>query len=348
GRADSRIDLNRTGTPLLEIVSQPDLRSPAEARAYLDELKLVLQYLGVSDCNMQEGSLRVDANVNLHVDTPSGQIPTPIVEIKNLNSFRAVERSLEYESQRQYEVWLDQGVKKGDIPKQTRGWDDQQEITRAQRHKEESSDYRYFPDPDLVPVVVKPEEVDDVRNKIGELPAAIRLRLQEAHGISDYDANVIVNQGRDFVDYFVEVAEASGDAKRTSNWIQQEVLRRLNELQIPIARFPVSATELASLVQAIAAGALDNSRGRDVFGHMLEHGDSVSDAMQSLGIVSVDSGTLRSLCESLLADNPKVVAEVKEGKEKAVGALIGQAKRRNPNVNPGEVRALCLELIAAQ
>ena len=348
GRADSRIDLNRTGTPLLEIVSQPDLRSAAEARAYLDELKLLLQYLGVSDCNMQEGSLRVDANVNLHLDEPGGVIATPIVEIKNLNSFRAVERALEYESQRQYEVWLEKGVKKGDIPKQTRGWDDQLEVTRAQRHKEESSDYRYFPDPDLVPVVVNPDEVERVRATVGELPAALRLRLQEEYEVSEYDANVIVNQGRDFVGYFVEVADASGDARRTSNWIQQEILRRLNELQMSIRQFPVTAAALAGLVKAIASGELDSSRGRDVFGRMFEHGESAAEAMQSLGIVSVDAGSLRSLCEGLLAENPRVVAEVKEGKQKAVGALIGQAKRLNPNVNPSEVRAICLELIAQQ
>ena len=144
GKADSRIDLNRTGTPLLEIVSEPDMRSPQEAKVFLTELKLLLTYLGVSDCNMQEGSLRVDANVNLHVTTPDGQIATPIVEVKNMNSFRAVERALAYEAQRQCEVWQRTHEKMGDIPKQTRGWDDQAQITRGQRHKEESSDYRYF------------------------------------------------------------------------------------------------------------------------------------------------------------------------------------------------------------
>ncbi|MCA9265832.1 MAG: Asp-tRNA(Asn)/Glu-tRNA(Gln) amidotransferase subunit GatB, partial [Planctomycetales bacterium] len=145
GKLDSEIDLNRTGTPLLEIVSQPDMRSAAEARAYLQELKLLLTYLGVSDCNMQEGSLRVDANVNLHIHHQGRDIATPIVEIKNMNSFRAVERALEFEAQRQYDVWLETGQRLGDVPKQTRGWDDQAEVTKAQRSKEESSDYRYFP-----------------------------------------------------------------------------------------------------------------------------------------------------------------------------------------------------------
>ena len=171
---DSRIDLNRAGTPLLEIVSQPDLRSPAEAKAYLTELKLLLGYLGVSDCNMQEGSLRVDANVNLHIDTPQGKIATPIVEVKNMNSFRAVERALAYEAQRQWQEWQETGHKLGDVHKTTRGWDEASQTTRPQRSKEESSDYRYFPDPDLVSVTVSNAEVERVQAELGELPAALR------------------------------------------------------------------------------------------------------------------------------------------------------------------------------
>ncbi len=169
GQADSRIDLNRAGTPLLEIVSQPDMRSPAEAKAYLTELKLLLTYLGVSDCNMQEGSLRVDANINLHIDTPAGKVATPIVEVKNMNSFRAVEKAMEFEAVRHFEVWQATGQKLGDVPKQTRGWDDVANVTRGQRHKEESSDYRYFPDPDLVPVTVAAAKVDDDSRRPGRI-----------------------------------------------------------------------------------------------------------------------------------------------------------------------------------
>ena len=202
GLAPSRIDLNRAGTPLLEIVSQPDLRSPAEAKAYLTELKLLLDYLGVSDCNMQEGSLRVDANINLHIDTPAGKIATPIVEVKNMNSFRAVERALAYEAQRQWQEWQETGHKLGDVPKTTRGWDEASQTTRPQRSKEESSDYRYFPDPDLVPVTVTEEEVERVRASLGELPAALRTRLEQTYGITPYDSDVLVNQGRALVDYY--------------------------------------------------------------------------------------------------------------------------------------------------
>ena len=180
GKADSRIDLNRTGTPLLEIVSEPGHAFAARGQGVSDELKLLLTYLGVSDCNMQEGSLRVDANINLHIHTPAGKIATPIVEVKNMNSFRAVERALAYEAERQYDVWQETGQKLGDPGghKKTRGWDDQAQVTRPQRQKEESSDYRYFPDPDLVPVMVKPDEVERVRGSLGELPAALRPRLQ--------------------------------------------------------------------------------------------------------------------------------------------------------------------------
>src|SRR5687768_18465971 len=170
------------------------MRSPAEAKAYLTEMKLLLTYLGVSDCNMQEGSLRVDANINLHIHTPAGKVATPIVEIKNLNSFRFIERALAYETKRQLEVWQETHRKFGDPGtfKQTRGWDDAKGVTFAQREKEESSDYRYFPDPDLCPVITPAAQVNDVRRSLTELPAAIRERLETSYGITPYDSDVIV------------------------------------------------------------------------------------------------------------------------------------------------------------
>jgi aspartyl-tRNA(Asn)/glutamyl-tRNA(Gln) amidotransferase subunit B len=197
GTSDSRIDLNRCGTPLLEIVTEPDMRCPAEARAYLDELKLLLTYLGVSDCNMQEGSLRVDANVNLHFEDRGETVATPIVEVKNLNSFRAVEKALQYEVARQQEEFLETGVTKGSPRgfKTTRGWDESAEITHPLREKEESSDYRYFPDPDLTPVTVSAEELAAVRESIGERPQELRSRLSADYGLSEYDAGVIVSAG---------------------------------------------------------------------------------------------------------------------------------------------------------
>jgi len=345
GKADSRIDLNRTGTPLLEIVSEPDLRSAAEAKAYLTELKLLLNYLAVSDCNMQEGSLRVDANVNLHVDTPEGPVPTPIVEVKNMNSFRAVERALVYEVDRHYEVWQETGHRLGDVPKQTRGWDETAQVTKGQRSKEESSDYRYFPDPDLVPATTTKAEVDRIGESLGELPARLRTRLEETYEITAYDSDVLVNQGRRLVDYYVELADGCGDGKLASNWIQQDVLRTLNERQIAIDAFPVPAAAMAELLKMVRGKKLDTGRGREVLTEMLASGGSVDETMKALGIAEVDESELESLCRELLEANPRIVADVKEGKLKAAGALIGQAKQKNPNVNPGEVRALCLELI---
>ncbi|MFP6692374.1 MAG: Asp-tRNA(Asn)/Glu-tRNA(Gln) amidotransferase subunit GatB [Pirellulales bacterium] len=347
GTADSRIDLNRCGTPLLEIVSEPDMRSPAEARVYLTELKLLLTYLGVSDCNMQEGSLRVDANVNLHIGEGDDKVATPIVEVKNMNSFRAVERALAYEAERQFDEWQDTGRKLGDpgVTKETRGWDEPSQTTRAQRGKEESSDYRYFPDPDLVPVVVTDEEVEKTRAELGELPAALRVRLEQTHGITAYDSDVLVNQGRAFVDYFGELADSVGDGKQASNWMQQDVLQYLNEGAGSIEQYPVRAAVLAELLKQVSGGQLTHSRAREVLAEMVATGKSVAAAKQAMGIEQVDDSTVADLCQQLLDANPQIVADVQGGKMQAVGALIGQAKKQNPNVNPGQVRQLCLELI---
>ena len=345
GKADSRIDLNRAGTPLLEIVSQPDMRSPAEAKAYLTDLKLLLNYLGVSDCNMQEGSLRVDANINLHVDAPAGRIATPIVEVKNMNSFRAVERAMAYEAQRQYEIWRETGKRLGESPKSTRGWDETTQTTYLQREKEESSDYRYFPEPDLVPVTTTDAEVEKVRAALGELPAALRRRLEETWGITPYDSEVLVNQGRALVDYYIETANFLADGKLASNWVQQDVLRTLNEQQSTIEQFPLRPLQLAELIRTVCKGQLTTSRAREVLAEMLAGGKSLAETMQSMGIAAVDESELENLCRELLAANPKVVAEVKEGKPKGLGQLIGQAKKKNPNVNPNRFRELCEQLI---
>jgi aspartyl-tRNA(Asn)/glutamyl-tRNA(Gln) amidotransferase subunit B len=318
GKADSRIDLNRTGTPLLEIVSAPDLSSPKEAKAYLTELKLLLEHLGVSDCNMQEGSLRVDANVNIKVDTPDGRVATPIVEIKNMNSFRSVERAIAYEADRQLQVFKETGKKLGDFPKQTRGWDDQAQITRPQRHKEESADYRYFPEPDLVPVLVTQDEIDRVRATLGELPAQTRERLAKAYSLDAYDADVIVSQGSPFVAYFEALTKKGGDAKRASNWAQQDVLRVMNERSLTIEKFPIAAERLGELLVAIVKGEIDTSRAKDVFTKMLDSQDTAAEIMKSMGIAAMDDSALIALCQELLTANSKIVADVKSGKEQAL------------------------------
>jgi aspartyl-tRNA(Asn)/glutamyl-tRNA(Gln) amidotransferase subunit B len=351
GTADTRIDLNRAGTPLCEIVSQPDLRSPQEARAWLNELKLLLVYLGVSDCNMQEGSLRVDANVNLHIPV-AGQggaadriAKTPIVEIKNMNSFRSVERALTYEAARQWEEWQATGTEMGKMPKQTSGWDDPAGITRPQRQKEESSDYRYFPEPDLVPVTVSEADIAAARAAMGEPPAVLRTALESKWKISAYDADVLVNQGRDLVAYFEDLATWAGEGKVASNWMQQDVLRTLNERGGTIAEFPVRPEHVADIIARIAAGEFDTSRGREIFGEVLASGKPVADVVAAMGIAAVSDDELVTLCKELLAANPKIVADVQGGKEQAAAGLIGQAKKKNPNVNPGKVRQMCLDLI---
>lgn len=348
GCADSRIDLNRTGVPLMEIVTQPDLRSPQEARAWLNELKLLLVYLKVSDCNMQEGSLRVDANINLHIPLPDGRIAkTPIVEIKNVNSFRSVERALLYEASRQWDEFNHTHAEIGSSPKQTRGWDDPAGVTRAQRHKEESSDYRYFPEPDLVPVTVSETELSLMTSAQGETPALLRSRLESQWSISAYDADVLVNQGIAFVGYFERLATILSDGKSASNWMQQDVMRMLNENTVAIESFPVRVEGLAALIAQVSSGAFDTSRARDIFSEMVKTGRSAAEVAASMGIADVGDDELMSLCRELVACNPKIVADVKGGKEQAAAGLLGQAKKKNPNVNPGKVRQLCLELIRA-
>jgi len=347
GKADTRIDLNRTGTPLLEIVSAPDIRSQEETRAYLTELKLLLTYIGVSDCNMQEGSLRVDANVNLHIQTPQGKIATPIVEIKNLNSFRFIERALAYEAKRQYEIWQETGRKFGDPGtfKQTRGWDDAKGHTFAQREKEESSDYRYFPDPDLCPVITPAARVAEVKQCLAELPAAIRHRLETTYGITSYDSDVIVSPGRATVDYYEAVAKAAGDGKKAANWVTQEVMRVLNEQSWSLADFPLTAATLGDLIKLVIGGEIEITRAKEVFNDMVANKRSAAESMKVLGIGKVDTSELEAICKELVAANPKIVADVKSGKQQAVGSLLGQAKKKNPNANPNDVRRICLELI---
>ncbi|MBI1247719.1 Asp-tRNA(Asn)/Glu-tRNA(Gln) amidotransferase subunit GatB [bacterium] len=346
GKADTRIDLNRTGTPLLEIVSEPDMRSPLEAKAYLNELKLILTYLGVSDCNMQEGSLRVDANVNLHIKTEDPKkIATPIVEIKNMNSFRAVERALAYEATRQYDEWKETGKTIKDAPKTTRGWDDAAQVTRPQREKEDSSDYRYFPDPDLAPVTTTEEEVEEVMNSLCELPLAIRERLHDGYGIPAYDADVIVNQGLVAVQYYEALALKTGDAKLSSNWVQQDVLRVLKEREIELEQFPITSERLATLLKAIMNKEIDTTRAKDVFTQMLDSDKDAPAIMKEMGIEKVDDSAIDDLAREILEANPKAVEDLKNGIQKAVGALIGQAKKKNPNIDPNTFRARCIELV---
>jgi aspartyl-tRNA(Asn)/glutamyl-tRNA(Gln) amidotransferase subunit B len=355
--SDSRVDLNRAGTPLLEIVSKPDLRSGAEAHAYLDELKLLLTYLAVSDCNMQEGSLRCDANVNLHVPASDGRtIATPIVEVKNLNSFRGVEQAIDYEAGRQFTEWKRTGHKLGDVSKETRGWDADRGVTFAQRGKEEASDYRYFPDPDLLPVAISREWIQQIQASVDEFPAAKRDRFQSDHALSHYDAAVIVSQGRAFADYFEQVARDCGDPKQAANWSTQDVLRELKDGKVSIEEFPISAGVLAALLKKIGARQITTNSGRIVFAALLERAASGSAATieeieqivaeRSLAITS-DAGDLTPIIDAVLAANARIIADIKGGKQQAMGALIGQVMRQAKGADPQVVRDMLTTRIAS-
>jgi aspartyl-tRNA(Asn)/glutamyl-tRNA(Gln) amidotransferase subunit B len=359
GGRDSLVDLNRAGTPLLEIVSEPELASPEEAKAYLEEVRLLLHELEVSDCEMQEGSLRCDANVNVHIPHPDGGVAaTPIVEVKNLNSFRAVERAMRYEAQRQYEEFQSKigkdwalieesrkvsgtgqsvhkvGEKKMgqssplEVPKATAGWNDARGVTVVQRRKEEASDYRYFPEPDLVPVQVDEAWLASVRAGLGELPAAQRLRLHEQYHLSDYDAGVLTQQGRPFVAYFEEVARLCGDAKEACNWMTNQVLQTLNERKLTLREFPLLPQALAGLISQRRSTGLNPQRTREVYARMVETGVSAEQAMRELGFqVISDEGQLVELVRRAIAANPKAVADYKKGKVKAADAIKGAVMR---------------------
>lgn len=344
---NSKIDLNRTGTPLLEIVTQPDLRSAAEAKSFLSELKLILNYIDVSDCNMQQGNLRCDANVNLHIPFGEEQIATPIVEIKNLNSFRAVERSITHEAQRQFEAWQENGHTIADAPKQTRGWNDHTQSTTLQREKEDSADYRYFPDPDLIAVKIEEAQIQQINSQLGPLPSDLRKLLIERYNLKSADATVIVSQGRGVVNYFLEVADGCKNSKIANNWIGQEVLRQLNESNQTIQQYPVSPQQFTELLKLVIAGTLDQTRGKEVLNEMVEHCISSQEAIKRLGIKPVDNRELVTLCEKLIAENQEVIEQIQSGNAKAIGMLIGQARKLNPNANPGLIKEMLSKMISS-
>jgi aspartyl-tRNA(Asn)/glutamyl-tRNA(Gln) amidotransferase subunit B len=329
GGRESLVDLNRAGAPLLEIVSQPDLTSPEEAKAYLEEIRLLLRELGVSDCEMQEGSLRCDANVNIHVPKDGGTfVATPIVEVKNLNSFRAVERAMKYEAQRQFEEFQKTGKKLGEVAKATAGWDEARGVTVVQRRKEEASDYRYFPEPDLVPVEVDTAWLERVRAGLGELPAAQRHRLQKQYQLSAYDAGVITCQGRAFTAYFEEVVHLAGDAAEVKNWMTNDVLQTLNERKTDIGSFPLSAPAVGELVKEVKNTGLNKQRAREVYAEMLANGSTAKAAVNKLGFkVMADANQLLEIVRRAVAANPKAVADFRKGKTKAADAIKGAVMR---------------------
>jgi aspartyl-tRNA(Asn)/glutamyl-tRNA(Gln) amidotransferase subunit B len=347
---DSKIDLNRTGTPLLEIVSKPEINSPEEAKAYLDELRLMLREIGVSDCEMQEGSLRCDANVNIHVPHEGGTAATPLVEVKNLNSFGSVGRAIAYEAERQYrEFQKDPANYRFDkIRKTTAGWEADRGVTLVQRRKEEAADYRYFPEPDLVPVVVSDAEIAGAKKAMGELPSEQRRRLQAApFALSAYDAGVLTAKGRKMVAYYEQVTAAVGDPKQVMNRLSDLVMGALNERKEEIDRFPVTAPKFADFLKATAKN--NQQERRDVFKHMLEHGADAAAAKTALGVkdpTDFDEGALRQAVQAAIAANPQALDDFKKGKTAAANRIKGHVMKANKGAPNDVVQRLLDEELA--
>ncbi|VBB08554.1 glutamyl-trna(gln) amidotransferase subunit b signature [Lucifera butyrica] len=332
------VDYNRTGVPLIEIVSEPDLRSPEEAKAYLEKLKAILEYIDVSDCKMEEGSLRCDANISLR---PRGetQLGTKS-ELKNLNSFRSVQRGLEYEVLRQTEI-LAEG---GRVIQETRSWDEAKGMTLSMRSKEQAHDYRYFPEPDLVPIVVDLQWVEDIRRHLPELPDARQARLMEAYGLSSYDAAVIT-ASRAMADYFDVLVELGAEAKTAANWLMGDVSKHLNAAALSIADSPVTAEKLAGLLVLLQKGTISGKIAKAVFEDMWESGKDAETIVKEKGLVQIsDEGAIVAVVDAVLAANPQSVADFKAGKDRAIGFLVGQImKQTKGRANPELVNKLLRE-----
>lgn len=336
----SYVDYNRTGVPLMEIVSEPDMRTPEEAAAYLRALRDILIYLEICDGNMEEGSFRCDANISLR---PVGQEELGVkTELKNMNSFRNVARALEYEIRRQSAVLSDGGS----IRQETRLWDAQGGKTVSMRGKEEAHDYRYFPDPDLLPLVVDQAWVDKTREELPELPQAKRDRFKSDYGLADYDAGVLT-ASKPVAQYFEDVVAAGAEAKAASNWITSELMGALNAEGLEIGDAKIAPDGLAELIKLIAEGTLSSKLAKEVFGHMFASGNSASAIVEEKGLKQVsDSGELESMLRKIFDDNPDEVAQFKGGKQKLMGFFVGLVmKHTKGQANPKLVNELVLKML---
>jgi aspartyl-tRNA(Asn)/glutamyl-tRNA(Gln) amidotransferase subunit B len=341
-RGMSGIDLNRAGTPLLEIVSEPEMRSSTEAVAYAKALHALVVWLGICDGNMQEGSFRCDANVSVRRRGDS-RFGTRC-EIKNLNSFKFLQQAIDYEARRQIEL-LEDGRS---VVQETRLFDPQQGETRSMRGKEDAMDYRYFPDPDLLPLAISPAWIEEIRRTLPELPAARRARFVRDYGLPEYDAATLT-ASKALADYFEAVAAGVADKKAASNWVMGEFSAALNEAGIEVAAAPVSAAQLAGLINRVLDGTINNKTAKEVFAALwrreAESADAVIDA-RGLRQIS-DAGAIEKLIDDVLAANPKSVQEFRAGKEKAFQALVGQAmKASRGKANPQQVNEILRRKLA--
>jgi aspartyl-tRNA(Asn)/glutamyl-tRNA(Gln) amidotransferase subunit B len=330
------VDLNRSGTPLIEIVSEPDLRSSDEAHAYLTELKQVMQYMGVSECDMEKGQLRCDANVSVRIKGEA-KLGTK-AEVKNLNSFRFAKVALDFEISRQIAV-LESG---GTVVQESRLFNSDTGETASMRSKEHAHDYRYFPEPDLIPLCLSDDWLAQIQREAPELPAAKRKRLVEAYGLREYDAQVLTST-RPLSEYYERAAQASGDPRLAANWILGDLLGVLKGQ--PITEAPVSAEHLGELVALIASGEISGKLAKEIFARMLDSGEPARAVMEREGLKQIsDSGALGHIVDDVIAANPKQVDQYKAGKATVIGFLVGQVmKASKGQANPASVNELLRE-----
>ncbi|OPA74345.1 aspartyl/glutamyl-tRNA amidotransferase subunit B [Paenibacillus selenitireducens] len=331
----SLVDFNRVGTPLLEIVSEPDLRSAEEAKAYLEKLKAIMQYCDVSDVKMEQGSLRCDANISLR---PYEQKEFGIrAELKNMNSFRGVQRGIEYEEIRQADILDDGGV----VVQETRRWDDSQGKTFSMRGKEEAHDYRYFPDPDLVSVFISDEWKARVKASIPELPEARKARYAAEYDLPSYDADVITSS-ISLADFFEESLKYTKDAKAVSNWIMGDLLAHLNASNLELSDVKVTGQGLGEMIGLIEKGTISNKIAKTVFKEMIESGKAPQVIVEEKGLVQIsDEGAIKAIVDKVVDANPQSVEDFRAGKDKAIGFLVGQVmKESRGKANPALVNQL--------
>jgi aspartyl-tRNA(Asn)/glutamyl-tRNA(Gln) amidotransferase subunit B len=335
----SLVDLNRAGVPLLEIVSEPDMGTAAEAGVYLRTLRSILQYLGVCDGNMEEGSFRCDANVSVR---PSGSdILGTKIEIKNLNSFKAVEKAIEFEIHRQTEALTDGGI----LVQETRLWDENREETRPMRSKESAHDYRYFPDPDLLPLVIDHAWIAEIRTTLPELPSARKARFMIEYSLPDYESELLTSR-KDIADYFESAVQVHANPKGLANWIVGDLFRIVKERaldeQFYISAWPVASHNLAEMVRLIDRGKISGRIGKMVFEAMLDSGKSPEQIVSEKGLEQVsDAGSIEVAVEQVIAANAKQVAQFQSGNEKVFGFLVGQImKATQGKANPQKVNEI--------
>jgi aspartyl-tRNA(Asn)/glutamyl-tRNA(Gln) amidotransferase subunit B len=334
------IDLNRAGTPLLEIVSEPDMRNAKEAVAYMKKLHALVRYLGVCDGNMAEGSFRCDANVS--VRRPGAEFGTR-AEIKNLNSFKFIERAINHEVERQIDI-IESG---GKIVQETRLYDPDRNETRSMRSKEDANDYRYFPDPDLLPVEITPEFIESVRATLPELPEAKKQRFITQYGLSTYDADMLT-QSRDVADYFEAAAQGCGDAKLAANWVNGELAATLNRTGFEMAQCPVTAAAFAGLLKRILDNTLSGKMAKEVFEAMWNDEGDADSVIESKGLKQItDTGAIEAMIDEIIAANPKQTEEYRAGKDKLFGFFVGAAmKASKGKANPDQVNAILKQKLA--